>query len=292
MKTIFCLIIFLFTLSDTIFCQQSDSSNRKMSIEVIVQPQMTMGDNYMVPADSANSSTNSKWVAMSRNTTMKFQCGASFGFLFNKKIGINFGVLYSSQGQKYKSYSWSIPFSETFSRSVSLNYLKIPVQLCFISKNESKISFRCSAGFYFGYLLKYSDKSEVTSYTYWNGSNEEHIISIAEKSVYTQTYNYIGYVPHDHTYTFLTKPYKSIDFGATAEIGLQYKLSERISIPILISYQRGFYNIKNSNSQYVSGPYYYGPYFWSNIVGGGIERNKIPYYNSSVGIKTGIRIKF
>jgi hypothetical protein len=260
-----------------------------LNIEILAQPGINMGGDFQVPLAVTN--LNSAFVNMSKASTYGVNVGAKIGYNFNDKLGISLGLLYALQGQKYQDYTWSnvngggyyigynTGYNITFSRTVSLNYFKIPVLINLLTtKADEKVSFICSAGFYFGFLLSYDDVSKIAS----TNGNESTLT--ADGSSYTVT----GSNPESGL--FISKPYKSADIGGVLALGLQFKLSDKICMPLMLNYQIGFFDIKNDASQYsqsgASNAFYWQPWTANND-----PNQTLSYHNSSLGLTIGIKIK-
>lgn len=117
------------------------------------------------------------------------------------------------------------PFDETQRIIRNLNYLNIPLSI------EKKIykNFNAEIGFYYGINLVY----KVTAYNDFL------------KTVFIYKNNNI---------------YKN-DVGAFIGLNYNFKLNDKLEIPILIQYQRGFKNIKiydNKNEKYTTTATFFG----------------------------------
>jgi hypothetical protein len=274
MKTLLFLALIV-TLSISSFAQKG------MNIEIIANPGMSMGGNYKYQDFYTPDIIN-----LHKTFTFGYNTGVATGYNFNEKSGIRLGVLYSKQGQNSEA-NWIDPYSlnVTTKRTVSLNYLKIPLQFHYLFSPEKKISFTFSAGLYGGLLLNYKDENKI-SYSTLDGT------TINTYTATDETYtNALATVNGTFTEidTFTIKPYKTYDFGGTVAVGLQFKLTERISIPIMLNYQIGFMDIKNYHSEYrTSNIYNQNPSFWGENESS--NPNALPYLNALLGIKTGLII--
>ena len=90
------------------------------------------------------------------------------------------------------------------------------------------------------------------------------------------------------TFELLQDPFHSIDLGAILGIGVQFKLSDKLVMPLLLKYQLGFLNIKNMECEY---NFEYGPSstllpYWK------LESNYTDtnenYFNASLGLSIGL----
>ena len=233
---------------------------------------------------------------MTKIQTLNYQVGGAIGYSVNKNIRITLGALYSQQGQNYADYSGSerdtgtayTSVNYTFSRKVELTYLKVPIQFYYSTNENKKYSFTCYVGFYAGYLLKYMDSFDL------HGSNSSGSLSWADTATGNSYHEYYKasfpwyYGKANATYSLSGEPYKKFDFGQTLGAGLQKKLSPNVSFLVMINYQIGFINIKNSDSQYSVNNS--SQKFWNYF--GQLDPNQfLSFYNSLFGISAGFKVK-
>jgi hypothetical protein len=259
-------------------------AQKGLSLEIIAEPGSSMGGDFQVPADIT--SPNSAFVNMQKSFTFGFSGGVTLGYYFEDNMGLSLGLLYSGQGQKYDDFIWYIPgASLTWQRKVTLNYLKIPFLYNYIASPDKAISFRLSAGFYVAFLVGYTDENILSA------SNGEHLAMTADGQTLTQSYSDPNNSSNNYTDvgTFLSKPFNSSDVGATIAAGLQFKLSDKISIPVMINYQTGFSDIKNRSSSYqFSGSGGSGLY-WDDGSSSG-QNETLTFHNSNLGLFLGLKI--
>jgi len=240
-------------------------SQKGFNVEIIAQPGLSMGGRYEIKDGFGY---YDPWENESKIFTFGLNTGAQIGYNFNNKLGISMGLCYSQQGQKY-NYNL---YRRNLIRTVNLNYLKLPIQFCYIKASEKRVSFTLSTGLYFAYLLNYKD--------------ENNDGSIAKGTSYTVTH-------YPTNYTFKIEPYKSIDFGGILSAGLQFKLLDKIYIPVKLNYQIGMINIKNKNSYYTYGNLDFYQY-WGDITNSNTYNtypNKtLPYNNSSLELEIALKI--
>jgi hypothetical protein len=177
-------------------------AQKKMNIQVVVSPGMSMGGKYEVPENLQSS--NSDWTPLKKKFTFGMDAGATFGYNVTEKIEVSLGLMYSKQGQSYKDYTWTIGNENaTWQRKVSLNYLKIPLKANYTINPDKKLSFNVSAGLYLSFLLGYKDENKATA------SDGSSLSAVAKGDTYTQTYG-----SDTESAAFINgKPYKSVDFG-------------------------------------------------------------------------------
>ena len=217
------------------------NAQKGINIEAFVQPGLSFGGEYDVPSDN---STYSTYVALPKKSTLGLIAGASFGYYFTNKVGASVGLGYAHQGQNYDKETYIDQYgnAHSFTKSVSLNYLKVPFQFHFVTSSDKAISFALGAGFYFGYLLSYTDETKTESSigaitTKASGSHITTTVS-GSNSPYFPNSSSSG--------TFSNgKPFWPIDFGLAIGAGLQFRVSDKISIPLMLNLQQGITNVKN-----------------------------------------------
>jgi hypothetical protein len=245
-------------------------AQKGITIQVTASPGFTMGGKYEIyKRYSSGIGGQSGWSPLGKSLTFGFDAGASFGYYFSDKLGLTLGILYSQQGQKY----------DTFDRAVRMNYLKVPFQFIFVANTKKAVTFAVSAGIYYSYLLSYSDKNtEVATNrpdkTY-EAKGNSYTVKTGSVSVST------GFINGN--------PYKSYDLGGIVALGLQIRLSSRMSVPILLTYEYGFMDIKNKDCKYRFEGSADEKYFWKP--GGNEDPNAgTPYHNSSVKLSVGLKL--
>jgi hypothetical protein len=271
----------------------TEKKGKKFFMDIAAGAHRSHGGDYKIPIPIFYPSS---FVSMTKVRTTKYQGGGTAGYCINKNVKITLGVFYLQQGQNYAKYS-SIEkdtgtgytrVSYAVSRKVELTYLRVPLQFHY-STNESKTySFTCYVGFYYGYLLKYRDSFKI------DGSNSYgHLVwtDTAMGNTYHEYFNasmpwYYGNT--DKAHSFSSRPYKSYDLGQMIGIGVQKKLSSYTSFLIMLNYQYGYVNIKNSDSEYMTGSS--SRKFWNYF--GTLDPNQyLSFNNSLLGISAGLRFK-
>ena len=128
-------------------------------------------------------------------TTAHLAYGIHAAYNFSDHLGVQTGLLFSTQGQKYVSDE---PTPDTYTSEVRMNYLKIPILLKFNSNPEASAQFVATVGPQFGLLNKvraYVDDEEVT------GSGFE-----------------------------FKDAYKSMDLGAVLGLGARFRLTDNLQL--------------------------------------------------------------
>jgi len=277
-----------------------------LSIEIFTQPQKTSLGAYYVPESFSNpyaGNQDAKFVKSDKSLTLKFSLGGLVSYRLNEKMGVSLGMIYSGQGQNYKyDCSYTDMYYEdyaTISKKVSLNYLFIPITFNFIANPEAKASFIFSTGFYKGSLLGYKDETNYHDYLQQIGGNhwDTWYSSTAqgENYIYSKASSFNGGSGSSSSNkVFVKKPYKG-DFGFTLGTGFQFKLTDKISMPIMVNYSIGFSNIKRSASQYTSdgsnSDIYWREDFWEYNSDYGHSPNQTKaFHNSAIGLRIGLKI--
>lgn len=265
-----------------LFLSIASYAQKGMNIQIMVNPGMSMGGKYQLPQDVT--SANTGWVAEKKSFTFGMDAGAAFGYNFADEMGVLIGLLYSKQGQNYKDYTWTMGTDKaTWQRKVSLNYLKIPLQFIYILNPDQKISFTGSAGIYLAFLLGYNDKNSA------NATDGSSFTSTAKGSTLTQT-STDSQGTTTQSATFINgKPYKSADFGGIIGVGVQFKVSDKITIPVGIYYQIGFVDVKNKACQFTQTNSSNAQLFWQNANNNSPNATQA-YHNSSLEIKIAAKV--
>lgn len=262
----------------------SSSEFKRFDLQIVTSLQYSsvIGD-YYVPIANNAAYTVYTYAPMTKYSMLGLEAGVSFGFHFNKNMGVSLGALFSSQGQDFltKNVNYNdgtSTYPESFSRYVTLSYFKIPIQFHFNTNPDKRISFSSFAGLYFGFLMSYYDYLKITipGYTF---------TATALGNSYTENDNGTSF-----KYTLKGgQPYNSFDFGTTIGAGISFRLNSRLSIPLIFNYQLGFTDIKNYACYSTDSGVNYK--FWQLWQGDATDFNyKETYYNSLFGFKTGLRI--
>lgn len=266
--------------------KSTSSEFRRFDLQIIINTQITsVSGDFKIPV-SYNPTTNMQtYSPMVKQTTLGFAAGVSSGFHFTKNTGISLGFFYSSQGQNfltsnvnYTDGSSIYPYG--FSRYVTLSYLKIPLQFHFNTNPDKPVSFSSYAGCYFGFLVNYYDYIYINDKTDPAGNET----MTATGKIFTDKYDNIN-----HNYVLTSPVYNSFDFGVTSGAGISIRLSSKLSIPIILNYQRGLTDVKNYVSQYNDAGFNYR--YWQYWSGDATDPNyKIAYHNYCFGLMTGLKI--
>ncbi|NVN94789.1 MAG: outer membrane beta-barrel protein [Bacteroidetes bacterium] len=254
-------IIFILLLAlgvDNIYAQKG------FSIEYFGQPGISMGGEYYAHTID---------ISIKKTFTFNMKYGVLLGYNFNNNLGVSAGIHLDHLGQNYDDLANSDNgYIYTEGKSISLTYFKIPFLINYTVNPKKQISFTFSTGIYFGFLYSYEDK-----YKYSSGSGFDY--TTANGSSFTSDYNNIS------TSFVNGNPYNTTDFGGILAAGIQFNLSENISIPIMLNYNIGFSDIKNEASQYT----YINStkLYWGN---GKDQNSTLAFHNSSFGLKIGFKI--
>lgn len=180
-------IVFLIALLSTAaaFAQQG----LELGVQVMPQVSFIVNDDDFAAGDDLN---------FRSTTSLAF--GALAGYNFTDNLGVQTGVLYSRQGQKYVDDN---PTPANSNSEVRLTYLKIPLLLKFNSNPDAGTQFVASVGPQFGLL---------SSVKYFANDDEIDITGISGGLI----------DPKD--------AYKSMDLAAVFSIGTRFRLSEQLRL--------------------------------------------------------------
>lgn len=258
------------------------TAQNDLSLDIIVQPQITRGGDFNVWKSYSSP------FPLNKSTTMGIQVGIAGNYGFTDKLSISSGLIYSSQGQKYEgeysvtgSYISSTYSVKTYNheKTVSLKYINIPFQLNFCPNPGKSMSFMASAGFYIGLLAGYKDEMKIVE-RISSGSSDTYSYTATGTTMIKTSGSYTT------DYVLLTTPYESADFGITLSGGFLFKINDKISAPLLLNMQIGFSNIKDNTAMINSGTY--SELYWSMSSGSNLSSS---FRNFLIGLRTGIKIK-
>jgi len=218
--------------------------------------------------------SGSSYYTFDKVFTLKMSIGVDFGYNFDESFGVSSGLQYARNGQNYADFTDS--YNNTISFYTSLDYLKIPFLVHYVLNPDDQTTFSFQTGFYLGFLLGYNVDETIR---FNDGSTLE---GKATGNSFTTSYS-AGTT--DNAVFVNGKPFNSVDFGVMIGVGIQYKISNKISMPILLNYQYGFTDIKNQTSQYSQSNSSNAELFW----GKNSPNLTLPYHNSSLGIIIGLK---
>ena len=145
-------------------------------------------------------------------TTAHLAYGVHAAYNFNDHLGIQTGLLLSTQGQKYVNDK---PTANTSNSEVRMSYLKIPVLLKFNSNPEASAQFVATIGPQFGLLNK------VDYYL-----NDEKLT-----------------VPGFDYKEF----FKSMDLGAVLGLGARFRLTDNLQLGTSFRFDYSLGNMENED---------------------------------------------
>lgn len=237
------------------------------------------------------STDGSDVLTFKKGFTFSFETGVNAGYNFTDNLGVSVGLLFASQGQNYKDASNTKQYyvgpdilnteTNTYSNDIRFSYLKFPFKFNFISNPEKSLSFSGYAGFYLGFLTGYNQSITYThTDSYNDGTVNSNISSVVlEGTTYTTTNNSSF---SSKQYDLIEKPFNSTNFGLTLGAGIQQKLSDKLSLQLMLNYQLGFGDVKNVASQYRSGSQAINVYKTND------QNRLVSHKNSVLGLMIGI----
>lgn len=164
--------------------------------------------------------------------TIKPIAGIDYIYNFHDLFGVQTGVIYSAQGQKYSGFvshdandtSGKIDSNVNFTSHVYMTYIKVPILLRFNSHKEEEdiANFSMYAGFEFAYLA----------------SVDEVVTTPAPPSYMTT--NQVNF----------KKYYNSLDFGWCAGAQVNLYVSKHWGISVGARYTRSLMDVESKNIVY------------------------------------------
>ncbi|MGB1206861.1 MAG: outer membrane beta-barrel protein [Chitinophagales bacterium] len=137
MKQTLAVILLLFLTTTTIFAQRG----LEVGLKVLPQTSWIFNDDDFEAGD-----------ALDFEPKFKMAYGLNIGINLSDRFGIQSGVIYSPQGQKYTHTNEIFLGTIANTSEVRLNYIQIPVLLKLNSDPMSVFSFVAGAGVQFGFL--------------------------------------------------------------------------------------------------------------------------------------------
>ncbi len=278
-------VVCIFTIS-LLITTHSGFAQKGLNLQFSLQTLNSYIGEYRVPLDFTNPERS---VPLQTKLTFGIEADAAIGYNFNNYLGLNLGFCYSHQGQNYNDYTGAIfvpsvgNFMYSWKRTLTLNYLKIPIAFVFQLNPNSvkKMSFYGTAGLYAGFLMSYKDENNIAIN---EGSNYANIITKASGNTYSVLLNENGNMGLESA-DFISKPYTS-DFGVSLGAGMKIKLTPKLSLPIILNYQKGLKNLKNLSSSYKYPDNSATALFWD--ANSGNPNATIKYKSELFGLKVGL----
>lgn len=192
-------------------------AQKGIKIGVVALPQtswMLNSDDMEAPQDQ-----------FSYKTTFGMAAGPSFGYNFTDGFGFRMNFLFSSQGQRYKNINSEGTEVNHFRR---LSYFKVPLFLSFNTRTDyTKLIFSANLGFQASVLTRAKYTNDDESYT----PDEALLDNVTN---YPTTY----------------QRYAPFDFGPTASIGLDIKLTYNVMANIHLRGDYSLADAENKNAAY------------------------------------------
>lgn len=203
-KTVLFLCLLMAT-SSSVFAQQGFEFGAQ------VMPQLTLivNDDDFAAGDELNF-----------RTTVNLAYGIHAAYNFNDHLGVQTGLLFSTQGQKYVSDE---PTPDAYTSEKRMNYLKIPLLLKFNSNPEASAQFIATLGPQFGLLNKVTNYYNDEKITYTNLLGETRDIKDA---------------------------YKSMDLGAVLSLGARFRLTDNLQLGTSFRFDYSLGDIEDKEATY------------------------------------------
>lgn len=254
---------------------------------------------WMVVSPQSSNNASQQLAPMQGKSTFGYEAGLSAGYHFGPHTGIRLGCSYSSLGQDYntlnipeKSYYGFIVLvgNYTVDRSLTLSYLKLPLTFEWNSNPTKRIICTAYAGVYFGILLNFIENmSAQNNYTiYYPSYTANYQDSETRTTTGTNvkdTYVQSGGYTQSNPCTLSGPPYQSFDFGFVGGAGIQVRINDRFSIPVMVTGQTGVIDIRNMGTTLTDGSGHTYAYFSD------AGSNTSTHVNTFLGFNLGLRMK-
>lgn len=192
-------------------------AQKGIKIGVVALPQTS----WMLNSDDMDAPQDQ----FSYKTTFGMAAGPSFGYNFTDGFGFRMNFLFSSQGQRYKNLNSEGTEVNHFRR---LSYFKVPLFLSFNTRTDyAKLIFSANLGFQASVLTRAKYTNDDESYT----PDEALLDNVTN---YPTTY----------------QRYAPFDFGPTASIGLDIKLTYNMMANIHLRGDYSLADAENKNAAY------------------------------------------
>ena len=137
MKQILAIVFLLFLTTNVIFAQQG----LEIGLKVLPQTTWIFNDDDFAAGSE-----------LDFEPKFEMAYGLNVGVNLSDRFGIQSGIIYSPQGQKYAHKNELLLGTAAKSSEINLNYLQVPVLLKFNSDPMAVFSFVMGAGVQFGFL--------------------------------------------------------------------------------------------------------------------------------------------
>ena len=268
---------FLFALAQLGFAQN------RWGTEFSFQTQSTSLGDYYVLSDLANNDLS--YTRLKKSINLRPEVGVTLRYYFNYNMAVGLGIFYSGHGQNYREHNVSASsgfyFSEySWDHATRLGYAKIPLTFQYESLPFKSASFFANAGVYVSFLTGYTDRDEAFIFnpdvfsTYDATSTEDGITVVIDSF-------------DEYRGSFISEAYESRDWGLNLAAGINFKISDKLWIPVSIQYQLGLADVKNSTSTYMlDGDAYW---YW----GGSADPNRsADFHTRAIGLKFAFNFRF
>nr|MBP6316331.1 hypothetical protein [Chitinophagaceae bacterium] len=168
--------------------------------------------------------------------TPGFAGNFEYGYLSESGFSVATGLHFGTNNQNYKG---SDPYyMYTMTANTKMSFLKIPLIFGMQKVTDKKLKLLYTLGFYYAYNTGYSDKI-VLDYTNANIKNTQQTI---KKEVETNT---IVGDTFKSVYTMDKRPYARHGLGATAGLGITYRLKQKMDF---VAQFKGEFQITNAEN--------------------------------------------
>lgn len=159
------------------------------------------------------------------------------GYLFENGFSYALGFQFGTNNQKYQGAHTSYPYKMTATSKSS--FIKLPLTFAYQSRNDKKLKFMYSVGFYYSLNTGYTDEIVLD---YIDPTAADYTTKITKKDMVTTN-------SKDTTktsYAFDKKPVKSHGLGVLGGAGLSYRLKPRTELMVQVKTEFQFTNTESN----------------------------------------------
>lgn len=160
------------------------------------------------------------------------------GYLYDNGFSYSLGLQFGTNNQKYTGADPNYAYKLTATTKTS--FIKVPLTLAHQTRNDKKLKFLYSLGFFYSLNTSYSDQIELD---YTNSLLADYTTNITKKEITTKN----SLDTAKSSYSFEHKPVNTHGFGALAGAGLSYRLKSRTELMVNLKGEFQFTNLENTD---------------------------------------------
>ena len=168
--------------------------------------------------------------------TPAFAGSLEYGRLYDNGFSYSIGLQFGTCGQKYTGVDSAYPY--TLNATTKSSFLKVPLTFSHQTRNDKKLKFMYSLGFFYGLTLAYTDKISM-DYTDANLPDYETTIT-KDKIVTTSAKD-----TTKRSYALDASPVNKHGLGALGGVGVSYRIKPRTEFIAQVKGEFQFTDLEN-----------------------------------------------